>query len=77
MLAVLPDYEGRGIGEALVRACIDRARADGRSRVYLDTTQWMERAQRLYERIGFVRAPELDWEPATGVKLFAYVYDLS
>jgi len=77
MLAVLPAYEGRGIGEALVRACIDRARADDRSRVYLDTTQWMERAQRLYERIGFVRAPELDWEPATGVKLFAYVYNLS
>jgi len=45
--------------------------------VYLDTTQWMERAQRLYERIGFVRAPQLDWEPATGVKLFAYVYNLS
>src|SRR6266480_1094313 len=67
MLAVLPAFEGRGVGHALVRACIDRARADGRSQVYLDTTQWMERAQRLYERIGFVRAPELDWEPATGV----------
>jgi GNAT superfamily N-acetyltransferase len=76
MLAVLPDFQGRGIGEALVRACIDRARRDGRSRLYLDTTQWMESAQRLYLRVGFERAPELDWEPATGVKLFAYVYDL-
>jgi ribosomal protein S18 acetylase RimI-like enzyme len=76
MLAVLPAFQGRGIGEALVRACIDRARANGRSRVYLDTTQWMEAAQRLYVRLGFARAPELDWEPATGVKLFAYVFDL-
>ena len=48
MLAVLPEYQGRGIGEALVRACLERARADGRGRVYLDTTQWMETAQRLY-----------------------------
>ena len=76
MLAVLPEFQGRGIGEALVRACLDRARADARERVYLDTTQWMESAQRLYQRIGFKRAPELDWEPAAGVKLTAYVYEV-
>ena len=76
MLAVLPDFQGRGIGEALVRACLDRARADRRERVYLDTTEWMDAAQRLYQRIGFTRAPELDWEPATGVRLRKYVNDL-
>jgi len=76
MLAVLPEFQGRGIGEALVRACLERARADRRQRVYLDTTEWMGTAQRLYQRIGFARAPELDWEPATGVKLRKYVYEL-
>ena len=76
MLAVLPSFQGRGIGQALVRACLERARADGRERVYLDTTRWMESAQRLYQRIGFVRAPELDWAPVPEVKLFAYVYEL-
>lgn len=77
MLAVLPEFQGRGIGEALVRACITRAAADRRERVYLDTTQWMETAQRLYRRIGFVRRPDLDWEPATGVVLTAYVYEFA
>jgi ribosomal protein S18 acetylase RimI-like enzyme len=76
MLAVLPRFQGRGIGEALVRACLERARADGRQRVYLDTTEWMAAAQRLYQRMGFVRTPELDWEPATGVRLRKYVYEL-
>lgn len=76
MLAVLPEFQGRGIGEALVRACITRAAADRRERIYLDTTQWMETAQRLYRRIGFVRRPDLDWQPATGVVLTAYVYEI-
>ena len=77
MLAVLPAFQGRGIGEALVRTCLDRARTDGRERVYLDTTRWMDAAQRLYKRMGFERRPELDWEPASGVKLFKYVYELT
>lgn len=76
MLAVLPEFEGRGIGRALVQACLDRARADGQERVYLHTTQWMERAQRLYRSMGFARAPEMDWLPVPEVSLTAYVYEL-
>jgi ribosomal protein S18 acetylase RimI-like enzyme len=77
MLAVLPAFQGRGIGEALVRACLDQARADGQERVYLHTTDWMETAQRLYRRIGFVRAPELDWLPVPEVALTAFVFELA
>jgi hypothetical protein len=28
-------------------------------------------ARRLYERLGFQRAPELDWSPVPGVNLLA------
>lgn len=62
MLAVVPDGRGRGVGEALSRACIDLARADGRGQVVLHSTDWMPAAQRLYLRLGFERDPSMDWE---------------
>lgn len=64
MLAVVRAARGRGVGEALVRACVDRARAtEGCSRVVLSSQRSMHAAHRLYERLGFVRTPERDWSP--------------
>jgi len=76
MLGVATEARGRGIGEALIRACIDRARASGRRRVRLDTRTSMAGAQRLYERLGFRRAPDHDWSPAPGILLLGYVLAL-
>jgi hypothetical protein len=36
----------------------------------------MQAALRLYERLGFVRAPELDFRPAPGVTVKGYRVDL-
>ncbi|GGL78603.1 N-acetyltransferase [Streptomyces fumigatiscleroticus] len=64
MLAVDRAARGRGAGEALVRACVDRARAvPGCVRVVLSTQRTMRTAHRIYERLGFVRTPERDWNP--------------
>ena len=64
MLAVAREARGRGAGEALVRACIDRARAtEGCTGVVLSTQRTMLAAQRIYERLGFTRNPERDWNP--------------
>jgi ribosomal protein S18 acetylase RimI-like enzyme len=60
MLAVDPAAQGRGVGPALVAECLDRARAAGRQRMVIGSTEWMTTAHRIYERIGFVRVPELD-----------------
>ena len=62
MLAVALEAQGRGVGEALTRACIDRAVAAGRGQIVLHSTEWMTTAHRIYERLGFRRDPSLDWE---------------
>ena len=67
-----PAARGRGIAEALVRACLERARADGATGVVLSTQTQMAAAQRLYERLGFQRRVEGDWVPEPGVFLLAY-----
>ena len=76
MLAVAPEHRGRGTGTLLVRACIDRARAEGRRCLWLHTTADMVSAHRIYTRLGFRRAPDHD-RPLPAVHLLAYVLDLA
>ncbi len=59
LLAVDADARHHGAGNALVRACTERATADDRS-ILIHTTPWMEAAQRMYARLGFVRRPDRD-----------------
>ncbi|MFV0133716.1 GNAT family N-acetyltransferase [Streptomyces sp. HMX87] len=64
MLAVARAARGRGAGEALVRACVDRARAvEGCVRIVLSSQRTMHAAHRVYGRLGFARTPERDWNP--------------
>jgi len=46
---------GRGVGEALVNACIEVARGRGASIVELQSARVREAANRLYARMGFER----------------------
>jgi ribosomal protein S18 acetylase RimI-like enzyme len=63
-LAIDRAARGRGAGEALVRACIDRARAtEACTAIVLSTQRSMHAAHRIYERLGFVRTPDRDWNP--------------
>ncbi|HEX7307031.1 GNAT family N-acetyltransferase [Lentzea sp.] len=76
MLSVAAAARGRGVGESLVHAVIDRARAAGVSHVVLSSSEKMLAAHRLYQRLGFTRLPERDWSPLPGLKLMAYAYGL-
>jgi ribosomal protein S18 acetylase RimI-like enzyme len=75
LLAVDPDTRGRGVGQALVEACLDRTQALGRPMV-LHTTQFMDVAPRLYERMGFRRVPERDVPGYEPYEFRAYRYDV-
>ncbi|HEX5089071.1 MAG TPA: GNAT family N-acetyltransferase [Nocardioides sp.] len=78
MLAVAPQAQGQGVGEALVRHVVDRFREEGATAVVMSTNaHGTAPAQRLYQRLGFVRCPERDWSPMPGVELIVYRLDLA
>ncbi|QKV75586.1 GNAT family N-acetyltransferase [Amycolatopsis sp. Hca4] len=76
MLAVAPSARGRGIGEALINAVFERARALGLRKVVLSSLERMRSAHRLYERLGFTRLAERDWRPFPHITLIAYQIDV-
>jgi GNAT superfamily N-acetyltransferase len=72
MLAVAAGSRRGGVGRALIQACLDEARGTGLAGVAISTMAEMSDAQRVYERLGFRRAPEDDWSPVEGVDLLAF-----
>jgi len=66
-LAVLPEYRGRGIGGALLRAVETAARDRGCVKLTLEVQENNERARRVYERAGLAQAVCGD---STGGSLF-------
>ncbi|MEU2663256.1 GNAT family N-acetyltransferase [Micromonospora sp. DT46] len=78
MLAVDPAAQGRGVGAALVEACVSRATELGCAAVVICVRDgFAASAQRLYRRRGFVRVPELDWVPVDGVHLLGLRLELT
>ena len=72
LLAVPPAGRGRGVGRRLMEECIRRTRAAGTATMTLHTTDMMRAAMTLYERMGFRRAPEIDFRPAPSVLVKGY-----
>jgi predicted N-acetyltransferase YhbS len=77
LLAVAPAARGQGIGLALMRECIQRARQGGAVALTLHTTDMMQVAMSMYERMGFVHAPDLDFQPAPDITIKGYRLDLN
>jgi putative acetyltransferase len=56
-MAVIEGHKGRGFGRALMAACVERAKAAGAPRLYLETNSALAPALALYRSFGFI---ELD-----------------
>jgi GNAT superfamily N-acetyltransferase len=77
LLAVAPEARGQRIGTALMKECIRPVRRLGVACLNLHTTDMMQVAMRMYEEMGFARAPELDFHPDPGITVKAYRLELS
>jgi GNAT superfamily N-acetyltransferase len=77
LVAVDPDVRGQGVARALVEECVRRARAMRASALGLHTSRSMRAAMRLYERMGFVRDPEHDFQPPGAELVEGYLLRLT
>jgi hypothetical protein len=53
-----------------------RARQSGAAALALHTTDLMQAAMQMYERMGFMRAPDLDFHPVPEVTIKGYRFNL-
>ncbi|MFD2446991.1 GNAT family N-acetyltransferase [Bacillus sp. CGMCC 1.16607] len=73
MLAVNSEARGKGAASALISECIRRTKEKGFNAIGLHTGEFMKNAISLYERFGFERLPQFDFEPANdGIIVRAY-----
>ncbi|WP_420602193.1 GNAT family N-acetyltransferase [Flagellimonas sp.] len=62
LLAVDSAARGLGVGKALSKVCIEKARQNKHKNVVIHTTEFMKVAWKMYERLGFKRAKDLDFK---------------
>jgi GNAT superfamily N-acetyltransferase len=72
LLAVRPGYRGKGVGRALMEECFHRCRQAKILNIGLHTTEAMDIARRMYERMGFKRIPQFDFHPRPNMVVMAY-----
>lgn len=80
MLGVSAEARGKGVGEMLMRHCIELARDRGARRLVLHTGDQMVKAHRLYERLGFTQFPEREYtiDTISGKRrIITYGFDLA
>lgn len=56
-MAVDPEFQGRGIANHLMKACIELAFKSGASTIFLETNSKLPAAIALYRKFGFVETP--------------------
>ncbi len=77
LLAVCPDYQGRGLADTIIDESIAISKANGKKSLRLDTLKSNLLAQHIYEKYGFkYRGTQNLYAPNTGWIDFLF-YELS
>ena len=73
-VTVNPEFGGNGIGKKLTENCIQFAKQNGEKTVALHTSEMMNKARHIYEKLGFKILREL--EPRLGKKYWLYLLNI-
>lgn len=73
LLSVLKEHRNKKLGDLLIQECERRAHDSGAEAVTLHTTKLMTVAKAMYERRGYVRYEEIDFEPVSGFTVWGYI----
>lgn len=76
-VAVSPQYQGSGTGQALLDALEQRATALGAAKIILDTTHKQEAARHLYDKNGYSLIERKIVEHPSGETFDTYFYEKS
>ena len=74
-VTVDPDFGGNGIGKKLTENCIEFAKQSGETTVALHTSEMMDKARHIYEKLGFKILREI--EPRLGKKYWLYSLNIA
>lgn len=75
LLAVKPNARGLGIGRKLIQYCINIGKQQGAAMIYLHTSDMMAHAVALYEKLGFTRAYDKEYNKGE-IIVKSYKYEL-
>ncbi len=73
LLAVLPQHRNKGCGDLLITECERRARSEGYECISLHTTGLMTVAKAMYQRRGYSRFEQIDFEPVHGFHVWGFI----
>ncbi|HEY9733895.1 MAG TPA: GNAT family N-acetyltransferase [Drouetiella sp.] len=77
LLSVSSEHRNEGLGALLIEECEDRTRKSGFAAMTLHTTHLMTVARNMYERRGYRRFEQIDFEPAKGFTVWGYIKRMS
>lgn len=75
MVAVNPNYQGKGIAKTFTKMCIDLAKQNNEQTIALHTSEFMDAARHIYENLGFKVLKEIPL--LYGKKYWLYTLDLN